>query len=86
MLGLSIGKILVIIGVVLAVWRGLKMVTQLRDRLDLQEKLRAQREQDAARTAAARPTELVECPKCGTFVPNGTICLSKEQCRLKPAA
>jgi len=85
MLGLSIGKILVIIGVVLAVWRGLKMVTALRDRLDLQEKLRAQRERETTR-AAARPTELVECPKCGTFVPNGTICLSKEQCRLKPAA
>jgi ribosomal protein L32 len=87
MLGLSIGKLLVIIGVIVALWRGLKMITAFRDRIEAQERLRAQRDAERARAAPpARSTELFECPKCGTYVPNGTICPSREACVLKKAA
>ena len=37
----------------------------------------------AAQGAPARATDLVECVRCGMFVPNGTICRSVEECRYR---
>jgi hypothetical protein len=78
MLGLSLGKILVIVGVIVALWRGLRMLTQVRDAIAQPPTGRV----DPPRPPAAA-TVLVECPKCGAFVPNGTICPSREECRYK---
>jgi hypothetical protein len=81
MLGLSFGKILLIVLVIVVAWRGLRIYHQLQARLA---------ERDASRPPSGRPTpratDLVECPRCGTFVPNGTFCPSVEQCRYRRAS
>jgi hypothetical protein len=83
MFTLSVGKILLIVLVAVVAWRGLRLWNEVQARL-------AQRSgpppaAPGARTAAAssRATELVECPRCGIFVPNGTICRSVEECRFR---
>ena len=83
MLGLSFGKILLIVLVIVVAWRGLRIYHQLQARL-------ADREASRAPSGGGRPTpratDLVECPRCGTFVPNGTFCPSVEQCRYRRAS
>ena len=37
----------------------------------------------ASAAPAAKATDLVECARCGLFVPNGTICRSREECRFR---
>lgn len=80
MLSLSFGKILLIVLVAVIAWRGLRILQQVQARVA---------ERPAARPTAARTpkaTELVECPRCGTFVPNGTVCRSVEECRFRAAS
>lgn len=72
MFGLSLGKILLIVAVAIAAWRAWKVVGPIVARFQ-------QPEPPAARKAPqARPDgralELVECPRCGTFIPSGTVC------------
>ena len=79
MLSLSFGKIMLIVIVAVIAWRGMRIYQQLQARVA---------ERAAARPATAgikKATELVECPRCGTFVPNGTICRSTEECRFRSA-
>jgi ribosomal protein L32 len=85
MFGLSIAKILVIVGIILALWRGMKMLKTFRDAADRYNRLAAERERRRGEQQVGSATELFECPKCGTFVPNGTICPSRERCLLKRA-
>lgn len=80
MFGLSIGKILLIVLVIVIAWRGMRLLQQLQARLAA-----AERRDAAARPAGAKATDLVECPRCGLLVPNGTICRSVEECRFRPA-
>ena len=54
---------------------------QLQGRLAAARPSRARRAQAAA---APRATDLVECPRCGLFVPNGTICRSVERVPVPP--
>ena len=72
MFELSFSKILLTALVILAAWRGYRLYQQLQERLAA-----AARQQTAPRPgSSARATDLVECPRCGLFVPNGTICRS----------
>ena len=79
MFELSFSKILLTALVVLAVWRGWRLYQQFQERLAA-----TARQQAAARPGAPpRATDLVECVRCGLFVPNGTICRSVEECRFR---
>jgi len=88
--GLSLGKILFTLLVIVAVWKGFRLLGRLQ----------AQRAQAAARSrqapsrragsppsAEGRALELAPCPLCGTYVPVGTRCESVDRCRRRrPAA
>ncbi len=87
MLGLSLSHILVVILVIIVLWRGQKLLNSVRGHLNQppppkRSSRRAKAPGPGPR--AAQPTDLVECPRCGTYVPNGTICRSIEECVLKP--
>jgi hypothetical protein len=81
MFGLSLGKIVFTLLVIFAVWRAWKLVAPLIARLQAPDPPEA--EEPAERQQVARPVELVECALCGTFVPKGTRCPSREGCLLK---
>ena len=49
----------------------------------MQSRLAAANERPTAPAAAAKATDLVECLRCGLFVPNGTICRSVEECQFR---
>jgi hypothetical protein len=78
MLTLSFSKILLTGLVILAVWRGYRMFLQMQSRMV------AASERKPAPASAPKATDLVECVRCGLFVPNGTICRSREECRFRP--
>jgi hypothetical protein len=89
MLGLSLSKILVLIAVIIILWRGAKLLGFLKDRI-ASDPPRGPVPNQRARPREepphpSRAQDLFECPKCGMFVPNGTFCISKEQCRLRRA-
>ena len=85
MLGLSFGKILLIVIVAVIAWRGLRIYQQVQVRLA--EQRRAGGAVPPGRgQAAAAATDLVACPRCGTFVPNGTVCRSVAECRFRAAS
>ncbi len=83
MLGLSLSKILLIVIVAVIAWRGLRIYHQLQARVAAQ---RPASGTASRRAAEPKATDLVECPRCGTFVPNGTICRSVEECRFRHAS
>ncbi|MDX6749125.1 hypothetical protein SH611_04835 [Geminicoccaceae bacterium 1502E] len=93
MLGLSLSKILLVVMVIVLVWRGKRLLTMLRDKMVEAERHRTPQKppepERQRRPAGPDATTLVECPRCGLYVPNGTICRSKEECRYRdhtPAA
>lgn len=95
MLGLSLGKILLVVMVIVLVWRGKRLLFAVRDKLAEAERHRAPAPRPgntasrSDRTGGGDATTLVECPRCGLYVPNGTICRSREECRYRegsPAA
>mgnify|MGYP000197516104 FL=1 len=81
MFTLSLGKILVVLLVIVAAWKGLRLLTVLQKKLE-----QAQRQPPVPPTgrgaSAGETTDLVPCPRCGTWVPNGTWCPSVEECRI----
>jgi len=98
MLGLSLTQIIFTVVVFVAVWRGFRMVEQWRDRIADPPARRPakRRSKPEAPPADAPPGEssrvqrpdgstvdLVPCPRCGAYVPNGTICRSIEECVYK---
>jgi hypothetical protein len=79
MLGLSLSKIVFTVLFVVAVWKGWRLVTVIRDKIS--DPADYDRRQSRRPTASPEKTEtLYECPHCKTYVPNGTICRSKELC------
>lgn len=80
MFGLSVTKILLIVLVIVIAWRGLRIMRQIQERLEAASR-------SAPRTGGGAPkaTDLVECPRCGLFVPNGTVCRSVQECRFRRA-
>lgn len=79
MFSLSFGKILLIVLVIVAVWRGVRLFRLIEARLAS----RGGPERAGGARPAPRATDLVECPRCGMFVPNGTYCPSVERCRYR---
>lgn len=87
MFGLSLSKILFTVLLIVAVWRAYKMVGPLLARLQQANAPEPARPKPPPAGApgprAKAAVDLVECPKCGTFVPAGTWCPSKEACTLR---
>lgn len=88
MLGLSLGKLLLVVLVVVLVWRGKRLLGLVQQKLAEAERQRAPQRKPAAgpQEPSSDATTLVECPRCGLYVPNGTICRSKEECRYREGA
>ena len=78
MFTLSFSKILLTVLIAVVAWRGYRIYQQM------QTRLAAANERAASAKPAPRATDLVECPRCGLFVPNGTVCRSREECRFRP--
>ncbi|MCB1885767.1 MAG: hypothetical protein KDG89_17565 [Geminicoccaceae bacterium] len=87
MFTLSIGKILVLAAVIAALWRGTSLLRSLQasvDRLSkTQEKTPPPTRKREAVTPPAREVDLVPCPHCGAYVPNGTYCQDQAHCRMR---
>jgi ribosomal protein L32 len=82
MLGLSLSKIIFTVLVIVAVWKGWRLMETLRDKIsDPEDYVKAPKPRRSKAPKAAET--LYECPHCHTYVPNGTICRSKEQCVLR---
>jgi hypothetical protein len=99
MLGLSLGKLIFTITLIVAVWRLWKYLAPVLARF--QQLGAAERQREAARqaggrkaagrsqwTASPRPAgptavDLIECPRCGTFIPAGSYCPSPESCTFR---
>lgn len=84
MFTLSFGKIVVVVLAILAAWKGMRLVSALQRKLEASERPPQPSPRSTA-TAPPEPTELVACPRCGTYVPNGTWCPSVEECRVRKA-
>ncbi len=82
MFTLSFGKILVVLLVIVAAWKGLRLLTAMQRKLEEVQRPPVPPRESGAQTAT---TDLVPCPRCGTYVPNGTWCPSVEECSLKKA-
>lgn len=85
MLGFSLQKILLLIGIIGAVWYGFKLVSRLQEARDGGAKpkranpwrkpafMRRQAARPAAREQAERGVEdMVQCPKCKAYVAAGS--------------
>ena len=74
-----LGKLLLTALVVFLVWRGLQLWQVMQKRL-------AKAEAERAREGRApKPLDLAPCPLCGTYVPGGRACASREACRYRKA-
>jgi hypothetical protein len=78
MFTLSFSKVLLTVLTIVIVWRGYRILQQVQNRVA------AAHERPTAPASAPKATDLVECVRCGLFVPNGTICRSREECRYRP--
>lgn len=83
MLGLSLSKIIFTALLILAVWKGWRLMLAIRDKIsdpaDYTPGLKRER-RTASKPVGRGAETLYECPHCHTYVPNGTICRSSEQC------
>ena len=78
MFTISFSKLLLTVLVGVVAWRGWRLYQQVQARV-----VAASQQAARARPAAPRATDLVECVRCGMFVPNGTVCRSTEECRFR---
>ena len=85
MLTLSIGKLLILAAVIVAVWRGARMLKSIQAGVDRLAKSQQKPEppRREAVTPPARDVDLVPCPHCGDYVPNGTYCQDAAHCRMR---
>lgn len=75
MFTISFSKLLMTVLVIVIAWRGYRLYLQV------QSKLAEANARPRPPAPGPRATDLVECPRCGLFVPNGTTCRSTEQCQ-----
>lgn len=83
MFGITISKLLLIVLVIVAVWKGARILLQLQKRMEEINKNVAARQNSEAKAPKQPTTDLVACPRCGTYVPNGTWCPSVDQCKFR---
>ncbi len=77
MFGLTLGKLVFTIFVVIAIWKAFTYVSRLTHERQQADGLRKRAANATSRTrrAARGPTiELVECPRCGAYVDAGEGC------------
>lgn len=75
-----LGKLVVTIIVIVALWKGMQLLKQVQQRLAQAE---AERER---RGREPKPLDLAPCPLCGTYVPGGNAgCASRGACRYQRA-
>ena len=79
MFTISISKLLMTALVAVIAWRGWRIYQQMQARLAAASERVARPRQ----SAAAKATDLVECVRCGMFVPDGTMCRSVEECSFR---
>jgi predicted negative regulator of RcsB-dependent stress response len=79
MFTISISKLLMTVLVGVIAWRGWRIYQQMQARLAAASERAARPRQ----SAATKATDLVECVRCGMFVPNGTLCSSVEECNFR---
>ena len=77
MFTLSFSKILMTFRGVVMAWRGWRFYQ------GMQARLASSNNRAGDNRPAPRATDLVECVRCGMFVPNGTVCRSLEECRFR---
>ena len=75
MAGGFLAKLLLTVLVIVIIWRAKRLWDETQRRLAQAE---AERKRQA-RTPA--PMDLAACPICGTYVPRGVTCASREACR-----
>jgi ribosomal protein L32 len=82
MLGLSLGKLIVLIVIILVVWYGFKYVQRVEEVRRVLRAERNQRRQAASQRASVRQAEdLVKCGPCGAYVAaHSTSPCSREDC------
>lgn len=73
MFGLSLGKVLLIVAVIVMVWRAWRIVGPIMARFQQPEAPPAPRNPPRG-GQPSQALDLVECPRCGTFIPAGTAC------------
>jgi hypothetical protein len=83
MMGLSFSKLVFTILIVIAVWRAYKVLGPFLARMQGATPRPQPRPRAARQREPAQAVELVACPHCGTFVPRGIFCPSREHCRLQ---
>ena len=73
----SLTKLLLLAGIILAVWYGFKIVGRLEAARKAEARLRheaAARRASRNEPSTERVQELVSCPRCGAYVTPGTRC------------
>lgn len=68
MFGFGFSKLAVLIGIVIAVWYGFKLVGQLDRARKQQQASKPPRQSGAAGGSAPEVEDTVECPVCGAYV------------------
>jgi len=82
MFGLSINKILFTVLLIVAVWRGFKLLEQFRaQRIERQDAEPKPRPKPEPPPRARAEVELAACPDCGTFGPRGSACSNCQRSR-----
>ena len=72
MFGFSFAKLIVLIGLILAVWYGLKLVARIQSLHAAAQRRSAEDRRSTEARASARGSEveeLVKCGRCGSYVP-----------------
>lgn len=84
MFGFSLQKLIVLVGIVAAVWYGFKLVTRLQEARKTDAALRqntAKRPGAARGDARGEAEDMVQCPVCQAFVPaRGTTSCGRADC------
>ena len=87
MFGLSIGKILVLVAVIVIIWRGGKWLRSIQSSIDRLAKAQEGEDKPAPKrdrvTKRAGAVDLEPCPMCGIYKPAGAFCGGPEACRFK---
>ncbi len=74
MFGLSLSKLLFTLLVIVAVWRGFRLLREIQERREAAG--RRGRPSRRERVRRGEALELEPCPGCGTYLPRGTACPS----------
>jgi ribosomal protein L32 len=74
--GFSLGKILVLVLIIVAVWRGFKLLERFRERGERPAPKKAARKgaRESSKASGPSAVDLVRCPTCGAYTSPGQVC------------